>query len=540
MADKLLALREDMENRRVQQEKRDEAERVKKEKAEAAAKGEKDDLDDILNSVLHAAENFEQRTEAEKIAKSSPVPSHPVVDRNGHGDTTTPATPAAVAVVDKEQLEKTAEKVKLKKSIAVSVHPTHTLRVKKFISARATSNIFRFSFGKKRLSRCGGLIAAARGFNYISKSHKSRDVWPYPAPKPLFHIWWKYRLSQCADVFTLAHLFSTFVRLLKWDLVNERPAFVDGDKLVWTEKSDEEHSHFEIKSRRFIPGSGQLRLEYEMKQEIVPIESDEVIPTRDSRAVEAMARSGRRLRPLKPTADDIHPRSEHRESLTWVGEEKMKIWQIDLYHRVTEDGGVNINRSNYSNLTKPSDTRHNLRDRNSLRPPPKIAQPDDDYKPERDLGYTRTGSSSSRVTEYDPSGRGTNMNEKQTWKTHFLQPKNVPPSPAANQQPRTTSINRIMQKPDGTLVSISDSKNFAPYRTVTPVPRPIQSPGPRAAVGPRPGPQPNATNVRITKQVLESILGNPNQFTQINHDQPPENCNYLKVRAIDLISTQKR
>ena len=95
-------------------------------------------------------------------------------------------------------------------------------------------------------------------------------------------------------------------------------------------------------------GLGNLRVEYEMKQEVVPIESDEVIPTRDSRAVEAMARSGRRLRPLKQTVDDSHPRSEHRESVTWIAEEKMKIWQIDLYHRVTEDGGVNINRTGQS------------------------------------------------------------------------------------------------------------------------------------------------------------------------------------------------
>ena len=35
-----------------------------------------------------------------------------------------------------------------------------------------------------------------------------------------------------------------------------------------------------------------------MKQEIVPNEQNEVIPRRDIRAVEAIARSGRKLRPL--------------------------------------------------------------------------------------------------------------------------------------------------------------------------------------------------------------------------------------------------
>ena len=73
-----------------------------------------------------------------------------------------------------------------------------------------------------------------------------------------------------------------------------------------------------------------------------PVEDDEVIPTRDSRSVAAMARSGRVLRTLKQSTDDGMNRPEHRETVSWIPEEKMKIWQIDLYHRVTEDGGVNV------------------------------------------------------------------------------------------------------------------------------------------------------------------------------------------------------
>ena len=95
-----------------------------------------------------------------------------------------------------------------------------------------------------------------------------------------------------------ALLVSAFVRMLKWDLVNEAPTTVQPDKLSWTEGHEEELKHYEIKRKRYIPGSANLRLEYELKQESVPNESTEVIPRRDQRAVEIAARSGRKLRPL--------------------------------------------------------------------------------------------------------------------------------------------------------------------------------------------------------------------------------------------------
>ena len=152
---------------------------------------------------------------------------------------------------------------------------------------------------------------------YFLKSHRSNEVWPYPAPKPAYHVIWKYRLAECDDVYTLAHLLSIFIRMLKWDLVVERPPFVDGDKLIWTDTSDDENITYEIKvisvlsakiygfikNKRFLAGSARLRMEYELKQTIQPADSEEIIPKRDQRAVEAIARSGRRLRQLK-NADD--------------------------------------------------------------------------------------------------------------------------------------------------------------------------------------------------------------------------------------------
>ena len=35
--------------------------------------------------------------------------------------------------------------------------------------------------------------------------------------------------------------------MLKWDLVVDRPPFVDGDKLIWTDTSDDENITYEIK-----------------------------------------------------------------------------------------------------------------------------------------------------------------------------------------------------------------------------------------------------------------------------------------------------
>lgn len=50
-----------------------------------------------------------------------------------------------------------------------------TLKVKSF-----KSNIFRQSFGVKKIARQAGQRAYARGFNYTSKSVRQKEVWPYP------------------------------------------------------------------------------------------------------------------------------------------------------------------------------------------------------------------------------------------------------------------------------------------------------------------------------------------------------------------------
>lgn len=138
-------------------------------------------------------------------------------------------------------------------------------------------------------------------------------------------------------------------------------------------------------------------MEYELKQTIQPADSEEIIPTRDQRAVEAMARSGRRLRQLK-NADDYsrykidskekyrnseenfttYFRNEPSESVAWINEERMKIWQVDLFHRVTEENGINATRST------TYERGGSLRDRSSIRPR-EVLDPSPDYTPEKNI-----------------------------------------------------------------------------------------------------------------------------------------------------------
>ena len=83
-------------------------------------------------------------------------------------------------------------------------------------------------------------------------------------------------------------------------------------------------------------------------------------------------------------------------------------------------------------------------------------------------------------------------------------------------------------KPTGTPLTFSIFEPFlrnffSPYR-------PQQTPPPQR----RPGGAGNATNVRITKAILDSILLNPEHFTQISHDKPPHLCTFLKVKSRKL------
>ena len=94
-----------------------------------------------------------------------------------------------------ENLDETAKSYKLEGKGATKV--INVLRVKSFKS-NGKSNIFRQSFGVKRMARQAGQIRA-RGFNYTSKSVRQREVWPYPGPKASFHVMWKYKLSLCEE-----------------------------------------------------------------------------------------------------------------------------------------------------------------------------------------------------------------------------------------------------------------------------------------------------------------------------------------------------
>ena len=71
--------------------------------------------------------------------------------------------------------------------------------------------------------------------------------------------------------------------------------------------------------------------------------------------------------------------------------------------------------------------------------------------------------------------------------------------------------------PSGQIVSRPDS--YSPYR-----------PGTTS--------QPRQMPMRITKAILESILHNPKQFTQINTDQPQHLCTFLKVKLQSLSSAR--
>ena len=58
----------------------------------------------------------------------------------------------------------------------------------------------------------------------------------------------------------------------------------------------------------------------------------------------------------------------------WKAEEKMEAWQIDLYHRNTEDGGIHIQR-NAAAVTNKSNDRFNLRDRDKVKLTPRHKVP---------------------------------------------------------------------------------------------------------------------------------------------------------------------
>ena len=112
-----------------------------------------------IKSVLDAAVDSEKNNDAEKNG----LPVQPQIKNEVPSDT--------------------SKVFKLQKVKSIYTKPSEELFVKKF-SSNGKLNIFRYSFGKRKMARTGGTKMNARGFNYTSKSQiKSKDVWPYPAPK---------------------------------------------------------------------------------------------------------------------------------------------------------------------------------------------------------------------------------------------------------------------------------------------------------------------------------------------------------------------
>ena len=64
--------------------------------------------------------------------------------------------------------------------------------------------------------------------------------------------------------------------------------------------------------------------------------------------------------------------------MAWINEQRMKIWQVDLFHRVTEENGINATRST------TYERGGSLRDRSSIRPR-EVLDPSPDYTPEKNI-----------------------------------------------------------------------------------------------------------------------------------------------------------
>ena len=186
----------------------------------------------------------------------------------------------------------------------------------------------------------------------------------------------------------------------------------------------------------------------------------------------------------------------------WIAEENMKVWQIDLYHRVTEENGLHMS-------DRSKNTKYGFRPR--INPPARhIEDQSPDYTPERDhqpVKSKRTPSHGNANHDNDGNNKGTD------WRKTILQPRNTPPT-ANNARHR---VHQVQRNSDGSIIR-NESPRYAPYQS-----KPRQSTQSAQRSGP------TATNVRITKAILDSILKNPDYFTQINCDQPAHLCTFLKV-----------
>ena len=190
----------------------------------------------------------------------------------------------------------------------------------------------------------------------------------------------------------------------------------------------------------------------------------------------------------------------------------MKIWQIDLYHRNTEDGGIHVERKH-----RVTENGLNLRDRTKIRAPARNQPGDEspDYTPDEKISQPRQSQRTyQQRTQYTSSDQ--DKDDRRTdWRKTTLQPINAPPNHANGRfqnQPRQV-YRQIIRDPSGQIVSRPDS--YSPYRPGT-----IHPP------------------LRITKAILELILHNPKQFTQIDTDQPQHLCTFVKVKLQSLSSAR--
>ena len=177
--------------KRTAQVEKQAKEEVKPKVEEIKKEGIGSDLDNLFDEVMEAAEQSERNQEkAETGVKSEP--NKPEKNPN-------------------ESVNETAKIAKIKPESEKKNNITQ-LRVKKFVS-NGKPNIFRYNYGIKRMARTAGVRTNARGYNYTSKSIRQKEVWPYPAPKASFHVWWKYKLSLCEDIPDLGNWIESFYSL---------------------------------------------------------------------------------------------------------------------------------------------------------------------------------------------------------------------------------------------------------------------------------------------------------------------------------------
>ncbi|CAG0896809.1 unnamed protein product [Cyprideis torosa] len=178
----------------------------------------------------------------------------------------------------------------------------------------------------RRLARKAGLIQV-KGFSYTAKNNN--QVWPYPAPRPVYRICWQYRLSKTTSLHGVALYLRTLWASLRWDSMVERIPLnniLSGNKFLRSE-TDDEHVTIEILDKR-IRGRFDEVTEYSIRKTVTPVDVDlqKSIVSRGSRE-SSPARSGLRKR---RRADS--PASDVQVFDLTVGEEEFELWMLRAYY----------------------------------------------------------------------------------------------------------------------------------------------------------------------------------------------------------------